>query len=228
MLQFRSVVKVPSQSQDLSKVQSTGRPGFLCRGFHGAHPLLAAGARRATDHPGIGKIGWQAALEISFLFGLVIWLLEVLLYTLHAPFRVFPAPFDYLVLHSPLARGIGACLVLAGFVLFIWALASFGASWRVGIDKQSPGALVTTGVFALSRNPIFVFVDLYFIGTFLLNGAVIFLMAAVLVVVGLHVQILQEEHFLRAQYGQAYREYCARAPRYLRLGQWKTHGGSLA
>jgi protein-S-isoprenylcysteine O-methyltransferase Ste14 len=180
---------------------------------------LAQGVRPITL--GIGKIGWRAALEISFLFGLIIWLLEVLLYTLHAPFRVFPAPFDYLVLDSPLARGTGVCLVLAGFVLFIWALTSFGASWRVGIDKQSPGALVTTGVFAFSRNPIFVFVDLYFIGTFLLNGAVIFLMADVLVVVGLHVQILQEEQFLRAQYGQAYREYCARAPRYWRIG-WLT------
>jgi protein-S-isoprenylcysteine O-methyltransferase Ste14 len=152
----------------------------------------------------------------------------VLLYTLHAPFRVFPAPFDYFVLHSPLARGIGACLVLVGSVLFIWALASFGTSWRVGIDKRSPRALVTTGLFAFSRNPIFVFVDLYFVGTFLLNGTIIFLMAAVLVVVGLHVQILQEEQFLRAQYGQAYREYCARAPRYWRIGQWKARRGNSA
>jgi protein-S-isoprenylcysteine O-methyltransferase Ste14 len=173
---------------------------------------LAQGVRPITL--GIGKTGWRAALEISFLFGLVIWLLEVSLCALHAPYRIFPAPLDYLVLDSPLARGIGVCLVLAGFVLFIWALASFGASWRVGIDKQSPGALVTTGIFALSRNPIFVFVDLYFIGTFLLNGAVIFLMAAVLVVVGLHYQILQEERFLKAQYGQAYRDYCAGTPRY--------------
>jgi protein-S-isoprenylcysteine O-methyltransferase Ste14 len=83
----------------------------------------------------------------------------------------------------------------------------------VGIDNQAPGELVTTGVFAFSRNPIFVFVDLYFIGIFLLNGTVIFL-AAVLVVVGLHYQILQEEQFLRAQYGQAYRYYRAGAPRY--------------
>jgi len=174
---------------------------------------LAQGVRLITL--GIGKTGWRAALEISFLFGLVIWLLEVLLYALHTPFRVFPAPFDYLVLDTILAKSIGVCLVLLGFVLFIWALVSFGASRRVGIDNQAPGELVTTGVFAFSRNPIFVFVDLYFIGTFLLNGTVIFLMAAVLVVVGLHYQILQEERFLRAQYGQAYRDYCAQTPRYL-------------
>jgi len=173
---------------------------------------LAQGVRPITL--GIGKTGWRAALEISFLFGLVIWLLEVLLYALRAPFRVFPAPFDYLVLDTILAKSIGVCLVLLGFVLFIWALVSFGASWRVGIDNQAPGELVTTGVFAFSRNPIFLFVDLYFIGAFLLNGTVIFLMAAVLVVVGLHYQILQEEQFLRTQYGQAYRDYCACTPRY--------------
>jgi protein-S-isoprenylcysteine O-methyltransferase Ste14 len=178
---------------------------------------LAQGVRPITL--GIGKTGWRAALEISFLFGLVIWLLEVLLYALHAPFRVFLAPFDYLILDAVFAKSIGVLMVLVGFALFVWALASFGASWRVGIDKQSPGALVTTGVFAFSRNPIFVFVDLYFIGTFLLNGTVIFLMAAVLVVVGLHCQILQEEQFLGAQYGQSYRDYCASVPRYWRIGQ---------
>jgi protein-S-isoprenylcysteine O-methyltransferase Ste14 len=44
-------------------------------------------------------------------------------------------------------------------------------------------------------------------------------MAAVLVVVGLHCQILQEEQFLGVQYGQAYQDYCASVPRYWRIGQ---------
>jgi protein-S-isoprenylcysteine O-methyltransferase Ste14 len=125
---------------------------------------LAQGVRPITL--GIGKTGWRAALEISFLFGLVIWLLEVLLYALDAPFRVFPAPFDYLILDAVVAKSIGVLMVLVGLALFVWALASFGASWRVGIDKQSPGALVTAGVFAFSRNPIFAFVDLSLLAFF--------------------------------------------------------------
>jgi protein-S-isoprenylcysteine O-methyltransferase Ste14 len=33
---------------------------------------------------------------------------------------------------------------------------SFGTSFRVGIDVEHPDKLVTTGIFAVSRNPIYV------------------------------------------------------------------------
>ncbi|MFZ6027343.1 MAG: methyltransferase family protein [Chloroflexota bacterium] len=86
--------------------------------------------------------------------------------------------------------------------------------WRVGIDKRKPGQLVTHGAFAFSRNPIFLFIDLYFVGTFLLNGHVFFLLAALLVVVGLHYQILQEEQFLSQRYGKTYQAYQSQIRRY--------------
>jgi protein-S-isoprenylcysteine O-methyltransferase Ste14 len=164
---------------------------------------------------GIGKQGLNALLEISFLVGLTVWCIEVLLYALPTDAHLFPWPLDIVILDHGIAKAVGAVLVLLGVGLFIWALASFGRSWRVGIDQQSPGQLVTHGAFAFSRNPIFVFVDFYFIGTFLLNGTVFFLLSAVLVVVGLHYQILQEEQFLRQQYGEAYTAYRARTRRYV-------------
>jgi protein-S-isoprenylcysteine O-methyltransferase Ste14 len=72
-------------------------------------------------------------------------------------------------------------------------------------------------------------VDLYLVGTFLINGTVIFLLLAILVVAGLHYQILQEEKFLAQPYGKAYRNYCAQTRRYfgrrrasqgIRLSTW--------
>ncbi|MBI5184202.1 MAG: hypothetical protein HZA01_00525 [Nitrospinae bacterium] len=83
------------------------------------------------------------------------------------------------------------------------ALVSFRDSWRAGIDEKTQGELITTGIFAVSRNPIFIFIDLYFIGTFLINGALIFLIFAAVVIIGLHCQIIQEEKFLAKAYGQA-------------------------
>lgn len=50
----------------------------------------------------------------------------------------------------------GVLLCLAGLLLLLWSLVSFGRSFRVGIDTDRPGGLVTTGVFAISRNPIYV------------------------------------------------------------------------
>jgi len=111
--------------------------------------------------------------------------------------------------------------------VFILALVSFGASWRIGIDAKTPGGLVTTGIFALSRNPIFVFLDLYAFGTFLINGTLGFLLFALILAVGIHYQIIQEESFLRRTYGKAYHDYCRRTARYFsRKSVWKTVGGA--
>ena len=163
---------------------------------------------------GVGKKGLQRIVELSFFVGLLVWTIEVLLYALHTEFRLFPAPLDVQLIDTGPVKLIGVALVLVAFVIFIWALVSFGKSWRVGIDEKTPGELVTTGIFAASRNPVFVFIDLYFIGTFLINGTLIFLIFAVLVVVGLHYQILQEEEALERTYGQAYQSYCTRTGRY--------------
>ena len=105
-------------------------------------------------------------------------------------------------------------MVTPGLVIFGLAYVSFGDSWRVGFDVKTPGALVTTGAFALSRNPIYVFLDLWFIGVFLINGTLIFLIFALLAVAILHWQILQEEEFLLKLYGQPYQSYCAKTGRY--------------
>lgn len=102
-------------------------------------------------------------------------------------------------------------------VLFLFTLRDFSKSWRVGIDHRSPGDLITAGVFRISRNPVFLFIDLYFLGTFLILGTLIFLIFFVLVVVGLYYQIVQEGMFLEALYGNRYLEYRNEVSRYLTL-----------
>jgi protein-S-isoprenylcysteine O-methyltransferase Ste14 len=104
---------------------------------------------------------------------------------------------------------------MLGLVLFGLAFVSFGDSWRVGLDQRTPGALVTRGVFTVSRNPIYVFLDAWFVGIFLINGTLIFLIFAVPAVVFLHWQILQEEKFLLRLYGRPYQVYRAKTGRYL-------------
>jgi protein-S-isoprenylcysteine O-methyltransferase Ste14 len=115
------------------------------------------------------------------------------------------------------AQLLGTLMILVGDLFFVWALIAFGNSWRIGVDEKSAGRLVTTGIFAYSRNPIFAFIGLYFVGTFLINGRPVFLIFAALTVIGLHYQVLQEEKFLSNIYGQAYRNYCTRAGRYISL-----------
>jgi protein-S-isoprenylcysteine O-methyltransferase Ste14 len=65
-------------------------------------------------------------------------------------------------------------------------------------------------------------IDRYFIGTFLINGTLFFLIAALIVVFGIHYQILQEEKFLDKNYGQSYQDYCNSVARYF---TWKRAKG---
>lgn len=164
---------------------------------------------------GIGKKGAKALLELSFVLGLAVWTVELVLTALHRSAHLVPGTLNRPVFEVTALRGLGAVLITAGFIFFVWALMSFGKSWRVGIDKAKPGDLVTRGAFARSRNPVFVFLDLYFIGAFLIYSTPFFLLFALITILGIHFQILQEETFLVRQYGEAYEEYRAEVRRYL-------------
>jgi protein-S-isoprenylcysteine O-methyltransferase Ste14 len=163
---------------------------------------------------GRGKKGWSLALELIAFVGLIVWIVEVALHALHSSVHIFPAVLNRTLFDSTIAKSAGAVLATAALVLFAFAFLSFGNSWRVGLDTQTPGALVTSGTFAVSRNPIFVSLDLWFIGIFLINGTLIFLSFALLAAAVLHWQMLREEKFLAGLYGQPYRDYCASTARY--------------
>ena len=167
---------------------------------------------------GVGKGGIRRITEIGFFVGLVLWIYEVAATALHWTTHLFGGIFTSVLLNSLAAKSIGVVLITCGFALFVSALVAFGQSWRVGIDIRTPGELVTHGIFTYSRNPIFLFIDLYFLGTFLINGTLFFLLAALIVIVGIHYQILQEERFLLQYYGNSYQEYCYAAGRYF---TWK-------
>ena len=84
-----------------------------------------------------------------------------------------------------------------------------------GADCDQPGRLVTTGVFAVSRNPIYVGFFVFLVGQLLVSPdwvPLIYLIAAVAL---FHRQVLREEQFMRGRYGQEYADYCRRVRRYV-------------
>ena len=164
---------------------------------------------------GGGKKGLVRIVELFSFGGLVLWMIELVLYSVHADFHIFPAPLNQLLINSQIARIIGATLVFIGLLFFLGAFVSFGDSWRVGFDIKTPGKLVTGGIFALSRNPIYLFLDLWFIGVFLMNGRIIFLIFAILTLIVIHWQILQEEAFLSELYNEPYHQYLSQTGRYI-------------
>ena len=116
---------------------------------------------------------------------------------------------------SAVISWIGIVLCAGGLILFASALVSFGSSWRVGIDKENGGRLVTSGVFGKTRNPIFLFMDLFFFGIFLVYPNWFFLAFSVCTAFFIHRQILNEEKYLRVKFGREYEEYLNNVGRYL-------------
>jgi protein-S-isoprenylcysteine O-methyltransferase Ste14 len=117
--------------------------------------------------------------------------------------------------HLEVISWAGVFLCFAGLIFLLLSLISFGKSFRVGIDIEHPDKLVTTGVFAFSRNPIYVAFILVLLGQFLVFPNWILLAYATAGIWLIHRQILREEEFLRKRYGQQYVEYCNRVRKYL-------------
>ncbi|NDJ89634.1 methyltransferase family protein [Mycolicibacter kumamotonensis] len=110
---------------------------------------------------------------------------------------------------------IGVAFCFAGLAMVMLSLVAFGTSFRVGIDTERPDKLVTSGVFAVSRNPIYVGFGLVLLGEFLVFPTwipLIYLLAGVWL---FNRQVLREEAFMREHYGREYAEYCGRVRRYL-------------
>lgn len=136
-------------------------------------------------------------------------------YTIFAAAFGWPMVSAQRFFRSTAAAWVGVGLCGLAIVILVCTLVSFGRSFRVGIDVDKPGRLVTTGMFALSRNPIYVGFFLFLIGQLLVfpNWVPLFYLAAGTWL--FHRQVLREEKFLREHYGREFDEYRSRVRRYV-------------
>ena len=74
---------------------------------------------------------------------------------------------------------------------------------------------VTKGVYAFSRNPMYVGESLINIGISIVCLSWIFFLVAVVVVILEHNVVVSEERFCLKKYGATYREYMDRTPRWI-------------
>jgi protein-S-isoprenylcysteine O-methyltransferase Ste14 len=122
-----------------------------------------------------------------------------------------PAP----LFHVPWLLWLGVAFCGIGLVLLAASLVSFGKSFRVGIDVDRPDKLVTSGVFAITRNPMYVAFGFMLLGQFLIDSSWVMLIYLIAGIALFHRQVLREEAYLGRHYGGEYGAYRARVRRYL-------------
>jgi protein-S-isoprenylcysteine O-methyltransferase Ste14 len=119
-------------------------------------------------------------------------------------------------LDHPAVAAVGLVLAAVGIGLTFWAQLAMGASWRLGVDPGERTALVTSGPFAVVRNPIFSTMALTALGLILMAPTIAGVVALAAVAVALELQVRAvEEPYLRRVHGPAFATYAARAGRFV-------------
>ncbi|WP_182706481.1 methyltransferase family protein [Thermomonospora cellulosilytica] len=119
-------------------------------------------------------------------------------------------------LDRPAVQTTGTVVALLGVAATLAAQMSMGDSWRIGVDEAERTALVTTGAFALARNPIFTAMIITAAGLAAMVPNPVTLLALALTVVAIELQVrIVEEPYLRRTHGDAYERYAAAVGRFL-------------
>ncbi|MFI7700011.1 methyltransferase family protein [Nonomuraea sp. NPDC049480] len=152
-----------------------------------------------------GSIGWWSGV----LFGLVMIL------TLLTPLAAVSEIIVPVQL-PPAVAGLGIALAVIGLGATFVAQNGMGASWRIGVDHSDTTELVTTGVFAWIRNPIFTAMIVALLGLPLMVFTWLSVLTVVLLIVTVEIQVrVVEEPYLARVHGQAFTAYTARTGRFL-------------
>jgi len=193
---------------ELIPVQPVGLPGLVAMMIGGAI-FFASLIRMRPGGGGGGAAGKSSGLS---RLGIFIQMLAFAATGFGRVAAILPPA-------SPLAMleaAIVAALMLLCVLLFLAATRAMGANWSVVARMREGHELVTGGVFARLRHPIYVGM-----AAFLAAMAVAFGHAASLIVtaplfaLGTWIRVREEEKLLKAEFGPAYDDYAARVKRFV-------------
>jgi protein-S-isoprenylcysteine O-methyltransferase Ste14 len=117
---------------------------------------------------------------------------------------------------SMLGLAVGLAFIAAGLVLADLAIRRF----RLAGTSVAPGKpatkLVTDGPYRVTRNPIYVgFVLIYFGVALVMTSLWLLLLLVPVLVILQNYVVLREEAYLEQKFGDEYRKYASRVPRWL-------------
>lgn len=145
------------------------------------------------------------------LIGLYFKLTLIAMFVYVVVYAFFPTWHDNFLpialLDNPTVKYIGLSLLLISLVWTVIAQENMKNSWRIGIDTDTKTELITSGLFSISRNPIFFGMILSLIGLFLTTPNALTVLFLILGYVLIQIQIRLEEEFLTKEHGQTYLDY---------------------
>jgi len=124
----------------------------------------------------------------------------------------FPLPF----LSPALALGLGAALMAAGGLFIVLSILTLWRGHGTLNTNGSSAALVASGPYRISRNPMYLGLVLLYAGVACVFSVVWALLALTPLIIYTQLSIIaREERYLDSAFGDAYRAYKARVRRWL-------------
>jgi protein-S-isoprenylcysteine O-methyltransferase Ste14 len=109
---------------------------------------------------------------------------------------------------------VGAVLLLSGIGAAMWATRIAATT-----HMANPDRLITNGPYDMSRNPMYVGWTMGYLGSAFLSGSGWPLVLLPGVAIAIHKTVLGEEIRLKHQFGDDFRAYASRVPRYIRISR---------
>lgn len=179
----------------------------LMAAFYACYYIKLLGQKKKgikTTQIGSGKTGFVKGIECTMMAS------TILVVTVELVSIILGA-----TLLPPWARWLGVGIGAVGVAVFITAVLTMRDSWRAGVSKTDKTELVTSGIFAFSRNPAFLGFDLLYIGILLMFFNWVLLAASIFAALMFHLQIVNvEEDFLLESFGEEYLNYRKQVNRY--------------
>jgi len=101
----------------------------------------------------------------------------------------------------------GLSIYLLGFILYVMVF--------VGFATTSPNKPVTKGIYRYSRHPMYITSFVVFIGMGIASASWLFLLLSFLFIILVYYSVVSEERFCLKYYGNSYREYMNKTPRWI-------------
>jgi protein-S-isoprenylcysteine O-methyltransferase Ste14 len=164
-------------------------------------PFFVAGARadaRMQNEPRREEIG--AAARLGFIITHAVLMPGTLVYSFFVPLE----RAGWWLYPGLVVAALGIVTGLAASVAFVTA---------------PLGEPMTRGVYAISRNPMYVSGFLVYVGVGLAAASWVFLVCGVVEIAAYRFVVAEEERNMISKYGQAYERYMSRTPRWIGLSR---------
>jgi protein-S-isoprenylcysteine O-methyltransferase Ste14 len=111
---------------------------------------------------------------------------------------------------------LGTICFVVGLILFLLGMAVNTVA-TVNFIKTPMNQPVTRGAYRYSRHPIYVALVIIYLSVSIASTSWVFLLLTALLLVQVSLSVIEEERYCLEKYGEAYREYMDKTPRWLGL-----------